>query len=153
MKRVRDGETEMAKTFTVKHRVEFRDTDAARIMHFSAFFTYMEETEHAFLRSIGLSVMNCEVEGVHISWPRVSVHCDYQKPLKFEQEFEVATRIKKLGGKSVTYGFVFSNQDAESVAQGEMTVVCCSMGEEGIRAVEIPAIIREKLGVYEDARE
>ena len=37
-------------------RVEFADTDAAGIAHFSAFFAWMEETEHEFLRSRGLSV-------------------------------------------------------------------------------------------------
>ena len=37
-------------------RVEFRDTDAAGIMHFSTYFTYMEEVEHEFLRSLGTSV-------------------------------------------------------------------------------------------------
>ncbi|MEL7264077.1 MAG: hypothetical protein AAFP69_04590, partial [Planctomycetota bacterium] len=42
--------------FSIQRRVEFRDTDAAGIVHFSAFFPFMETAEHAFLRSLGLSV-------------------------------------------------------------------------------------------------
>ena len=38
-------------TFRTTRRVEFRDTDAAGIVHFSAFFFYMESVEHEFLRS------------------------------------------------------------------------------------------------------
>ena len=38
-------------------RVEFRDTDAAGIMHFSTYFTYMEEAEHELFRRLGTTVM------------------------------------------------------------------------------------------------
>ncbi len=43
--------------FRTTRRVEFRDTDMAGIMHFSAFFTTLESVEHEFLRSLGLSVV------------------------------------------------------------------------------------------------
>ena len=39
--------------FEVTRRVEFYETDAAGIVHFSNFFRYMETAEHAFLRSLG----------------------------------------------------------------------------------------------------
>ena len=32
--------------------VEFADTDMAGIVHFSRYFRYVEEAEHAFLRSV-----------------------------------------------------------------------------------------------------
>ena len=46
----------MSQVFKTERRVEFRDTDAAGIVHFSVFFAYMEQAEHEFLRSLGLSV-------------------------------------------------------------------------------------------------
>ena len=42
--------------FKLNHDVEFANMDMAGIVHFANFFRYMEVTEHAFLRSIGLSV-------------------------------------------------------------------------------------------------
>ena len=87
-----DG-SKMKKPFITSHRVEFRDTDAAGIMHFSTFLTYMEESEHEFLRSLGLSVMPGEMDGIHVSWPRVSVNCEYKAPLHFEETFEVHVSI------------------------------------------------------------
>ena len=44
-------------SFRTTRRVEFRDTDMAGIMHFSAFFTVLESVEDEFLRSLGLSVV------------------------------------------------------------------------------------------------
>jgi acyl-CoA thioesterase FadM len=42
--------------FTWNRRVEFAETDAAGIVHFSSFFLYMEQAEHALFRSLGLSI-------------------------------------------------------------------------------------------------
>ena len=44
-------------SFSATRRVEFRDTDAAGIMHFASFFPLMESVEHEFLRHLGLSVL------------------------------------------------------------------------------------------------
>ena len=128
----------MSSNFVAKRRVEFRDTDAARIMHFSAYVTYMESAEHEFLRSLGLSVMPSEFNSSeHVSWPRVSVNCDYQKPIRFEDEFEIQVSISRLGGKSVTYEFHFQ-KDGEPIAKGNITAVCCRISEGKLDAIAIP---------------
>ena len=118
-----------AQIFSACRRVEFRDTDAAGIMHFSTFFTYMEQVEHEFLRSIGKSVMPAarqDHDGAedHVSWPRVAASCDYRAPLRFEDEFEVRLRIRRLGTKSIEFGFEFWHAD-RLCAEGSLTVVCC----------------------------
>src|SRR5260221_14772436 len=48
---------QMPYEFKHTRRVEFSDTDMAGIMHFSNFFRFMEATETAFMRSLGLSVV------------------------------------------------------------------------------------------------
>ena len=45
-----------ASNFVYRRRILFHETDLAGIVHFSNFFKYMEEAEHAFVRSIGLSI-------------------------------------------------------------------------------------------------
>ena len=42
--------------FKMTRLVEFAETDMAGIMHFANYFRYMEVVEHAFFRSLGLSV-------------------------------------------------------------------------------------------------
>ena len=113
----------MPAPFTTSRTVEFRDTDAAGIMHFSVFFTMMEEAEHELLRHLGLSVLTSDDQGP-ISWPRVSAHCEYRSAVKFEDVVDVEVRIARLGEKSVTYEFAFTCEGRD-VAQGTLTAVCC----------------------------
>ena len=135
--------------FTTTRRVQFRDTDAAGIMHFSTFFTYMEQAEHEMLRSLGLSVAMHEGE-ITYSWPRVSTTCDFKQSLKFEDVFDICVRVERLGGKSVTYGFDFLVGD-NVIACGKMTAVYCRF-EQGQppKSLEIPAELREKLATLAD---
>lgn len=134
----------MSQTFTYRRRVEFRDTDMAGIVHFSVFHTYMEEAEHAFLRSVGLGVV-CEVDGQKISFPRVNASCNYRRAIKFEQEVDIEVSIARIGGKSVTYSHRFQHE-GETVAEGAITAVCCQF-EHGTppRSCEIPSSFRERI--------
>jgi acyl-CoA thioester hydrolase len=113
----------MAAPFVTTRRVEFHDTDAAGIMHFSAFFVMMEQAEHELLRHVGLSVMMFDEQG-KISWPRVGARCDYRAAVKFEDVMQIEVWLSRLGSKSATYNFRFSHEGRD-VAEGEMTSVCC----------------------------
>lgn len=112
--------------FTTRRRVEFRDTDAAGIVHFSAFFFWMESVEHEMLRSAGVSVVDREPEGTDASWPRVSVSCDYLAAARFGDEVDVAVAVEAIGRSSVTYGFSFSRAGA-AIARGRVVAVRCRM--------------------------
>jgi len=130
--------------FTTTRRVEFADTDMAGIMHFTAYFRFMEEAEHELLRSQGLSVVTPE-DAAHISWPRVSAACDFLGPACFEDELTILVSVESLKSKSVTYRFeVF--HEARKLAEGRMTSVCCRITAGAPpQAIEIPPPIREKL--------
>jgi len=130
--------------FTTTRRIEFHQTDAAGIVHFSTFFLLMESAEHEFLRSLGLSVHMQDDEG-KLSWPRISAVCDFKRALKFEEETQIEVRVLRRGGSSVTYGFRFL-KDTRLMAEGKVTSVCCRMSPEGpLTAVPIPAWFAEKL--------
>ena len=75
----------MPAVFRTTRVVEFGDTDMAGIVHFANFFRFMEAAEHAFLRSLGLSVV-MEIDGGKYGLPRVSASCDYLKPARFGDE-------------------------------------------------------------------
>lgn len=134
-----------AKPFTIERRVEFRDTDAAGIVHFSAFFPMMEAAEHALLRHLGLSVMQELPDGSHLSWPRVAVQCDYQGAAKFEDVLSIAVRVESVGTKSVRYGFQLT-RGTDPIATGSITAVCCLWSSGGtLRSVPVPDDVRKLL--------
>jgi YbgC/YbaW family acyl-CoA thioester hydrolase len=131
--------------FTTTRRVEFGDTDMAGIMHFANFFRFMEAAETSYLRARGLTV-SWRADGVKWGFPRVSVSCDYQKPAQFEDVLTIAVTVERIGTKSVTYRFDFTNQNGEPLAVGRMTSVCCrAVGPDAMESVEIPAELRAKI--------
>jgi len=125
----------MPASFHTTRLVEFSDTDMAGIMHFSAYFRYMEAAEHELLRSIGLSVYS-EVEGAAVSFPRVAASCEYSSPVCCENVLDIDVTVERVGTKSVTYVFRFS-ESGRDVATGKMTSVCCRV-EHGKLPVSIP---------------
>ncbi|MFT5467178.1 MAG: acyl-CoA thioester hydrolase [Verrucomicrobiales bacterium] len=133
--------------------VEFPDTDAAGIMHFSNFFRFMEVAEHAFYRSLGFSVheFRPDPDGPKIGWPRVHASADFKLPLKFEDEARVELLIERIGRKSISYQFRVLKSDGENeqllAATGKFTVVCVQLDapDGRMRGLEIPAGVRAKI--------
>src|SRR5207244_3729873 len=125
-------------------RVEFVDTDMAGIVHFSNFFRWMESAEVEFLRSLDLSVA-FQDDGDKLGMPRVSASCDYLKPVRFQDLVEIAVTLRRLGTKSVTYGFDF-HKDGALIARGQVSSVCCRVRPgQGLEAVAIPPAVRTRL--------
>jgi acyl-CoA thioester hydrolase len=130
--------------FSITRRVTFAETDVAGVMHFSNYYRWMEEVEHAFFRSRGMSVIQ-DVDGATISWPRVMTSCEYFGPLRFEDEIDLAMTITDLTDKSMTYEVLFSKA-GQRLARGRTKAVCCELLPGGaFRSVAIPASVRAKL--------
>ena len=136
---------------TTRRRVEFRDTDAAGIVHFSAFFFWMESAEHELLRAAGLHVFDPLPDGGTASWPRVSASCDYKSAVRFGDEVEITVRVAELGRTSVTFAFRFEH-DGVLVAEGRVVAVRCLMhpGRKP-EPVAIPEDIVARLAPFRDA--
>lgn len=142
-------------TFSTERRVEFRDTDAAGIVHFSAFFPMMESAEHAMLRSLGISVLpDGSGHLPQVTWPRIAASCNYIAAAKFEDVLQIEVRVTKLGNSSVEYQFRFTRDD-RPIAEGTMAAVCCFLnreageGEKHLTKTTIPEPIRELLSRYQ----
>ena len=133
----------MPSEFSIKRRVNFSETDLAGIAHFSNYFRMMEEVEHAFFRSIGMSVV-MQHDGLHIGWPRVAASCDYFGPLRFEDELDLNLRVIRVGEKSFNYEVDFM-LGTQRIALGKITSVCCLLESTGMKSVPIPPALRQKL--------
>ncbi|MEQ8849696.1 thioesterase family protein [Botrimarina sp.] len=129
----------MPAPFAYRRLVQFADTDMAGIVHFSVFFRYMEEAEHALRRHIGMSIhdrFDPADDRSRIAFPRVSARCDYHSPARCEDELRIEVTVQKLGKSSVTYGFHIFRDEAE-LAVGEMTSVCCCF-RDGVKPRPTP---------------
>ena len=127
--------------FRYSRRVQFSETDLAGIAHFSAFFRFMEEAEHALWRAAGLSIGAAEITG---GWPRVAASFEYKRPLRFEDEFEVTVSIAELTRRSIRYGFTITAAGS-LVGTGSMTAVCTTKDKGKLRAIDLPADVIGRL--------
>jgi acyl-CoA thioester hydrolase len=139
-----DGLLSKTSEFRLKRRVQFYETDAAGIVHFSCYLRYLEEAEHGLWRAAGLSIAPRESE---YAWPRVAVACDYRSSLRFEDEFEAHIRVAAMTDKSIRYSCVLSLGDVE-IATLTMAIACVAKATG--RAASLPPAVRERLEVSAD---
>ena len=131
----------MATEFVYKRRVQFAETDLAGIVHFSWYFRYMEEAEHAMWRSLGMSIV---APGHEVGFPRVAATCDYMAPLRFEDEVDVQIIIEALNRRTIKYRCTLV-RGTTTVATGSMTTACVDKRPgEPLRAIEVPAEIADR---------
>ena len=134
----------MAACYKTTRRVEFIDTDAAGIMHFSHFFVLMEQAEHEWLRQLGTSVVVNGHDGT-VSWPRVHASCDFHATVKFEDVIEIELTVQRLGETSVTYAAKFTHK-GRHIADGTLTAVCCRLSANDTpQPIPIPEHLARKL--------
>ena len=138
----------MDTNFTYKRRVEFSETDAAGILHFANFFRYMEEAEHAWWRSIGLSVHNKTGDEI-ISFPRVDAGCKFEAPLRFEDEVEINVTVINKTKKTIRFSFDIILGE-KKIANGIIVVVCVRIDASGMNSIEIPESISKKIEIKKE---
>jgi len=139
----------MAYQFKIRRLVEFSDTDMAGIVHHAVYYRYMESAEHAFFRSLGLSVAPPQTPA-SVGWPRVHTEADFSAPLRFEDEVEIRLLVAEKKSKALTYAFRLRKLNAPQpveVARGAITVVCVRMVKGRMKATNIPKAIAAKIQV------
>ena len=130
--------------YRLRRRVQFYETDAAGIVHFSWFFRYMEEAEHALWRETGLSIAPPDAE---IGWPRVAASFDFHRALRFEDEFDVWLRVAEMTRKTIRYTCLLARGDTK-IASGTLTIACVRRRpNEPWKAIEIPPEIAARFQV------
>jgi YbgC/YbaW family acyl-CoA thioester hydrolase len=102
--------------------VNFAETDAAGFVHFTRVLAWVEEAERAWFEALGVPQYSEGADGSRRGFPKVSVHCDYRRPLRFGDRVEVQLRPRNLGDTSMTYTFEI-RREGEMAAEGAVTIV------------------------------
>jgi YbgC/YbaW family acyl-CoA thioester hydrolase len=128
--------------FRYARRVQFAETDLAGLVHFTHFFRYMEEAEHALWRAAGMSIAKA---GEAAGWPRLAAAFDFKAPLRFEDEFEVLVRIADVSRRTLQYEFTLMQGDV-LIGRGTITTGLVSKGSgEPLKLLELPQDVVDRL--------
>lgn len=118
-------------------RVRYGESDQMGVAHHGAFIAWLEEARIEWLRQRGLSYRELEAQGTLM--PVVELHLRYRRPLRFDDEVELATEAIPVGPSRVTFRTRLL-QEGELYAEGEVTVA--AVGRDG-RPRRLPPIIAE----------
>ena len=124
-------------TYIHRRRVEFADTDAAGVAHFSRLLAMVEEAEHGFFRERGIPILTKDS-----AWPVVRVEVNFAGACRFGDEIEMRLSDFQPGKTSLAYGFE-AVVEGRKVFSGKMTK--CHISPESMRPAEIPG---EVLGQF-----
>jgi YbgC/YbaW family acyl-CoA thioester hydrolase len=127
-------------------RVQFSEVDSAHIVHFSQYFRYMEEAEHAMWRATGTSI--APHGNTTSGYARIAASFEYHAPLRFEDEFEVVIRVERMTTRTMSYRALVMKGELR-IATGVMTVVNVT-GEPGqpLRSIPLPDDVLSRFAVH-----
>lgn len=127
--------------FIYRRRVQFAETDLAGLVHFTHFFRYMEEAEHALWRAAGMSIARA---GETTGWPRLGAAFEFRAPLRFEDEFDVAVRIANVTSRTIQYDFRLT-RDGTLIGSGTITTAYVDKSGPSLKALELPEHVAARL--------
>lgn len=120
---------------TERMRVNWVDTDASGLIHYTAALRYFEVPEHALMREL--------LAERAFLLPRVHVEADYEAPLRYPDEFDCTARVVGVGRSSIRWEYQIVRADGVLAIRGR--IVAVAVGEDG-QKMEIPAEVRARLG-------
>jgi YbgC/YbaW family acyl-CoA thioester hydrolase len=101
----------------IRRRVEWMDTDAAGIYHWSTVIRFAEAAEIELHTALGIA------EITFGATPRVKAGFDFRRPLRFNDRATIDFSVQEVGRTSVRYRVVLSDDEERPVAEGEVTTV------------------------------
>jgi acyl-CoA thioesterase FadM len=121
---------------TISRRIEWIDTDAAGIYHWTTAMRLAEAAGAELHTQLGIAAATFGCT------PRVHVRFDFHRSLKFNDLVDVTIRVLKVGRSSVVQLFVLEH-DGEICAEGE--IVVCYINRFSGRSAPWPDPVREAL--------
>jgi acyl-CoA thioester hydrolase len=128
----------------LRRRIEWIDTDAAGIYHWTTAFRLAEAAEAALHTALGIADVTFGAS------PRLAVSASFARPLRFNDPVDVELAVAAIGRTSLDYRLAITLEDAP-VAEGSLKV--CFIDRSTGRAAPWPHDVRERLtaGGLQDA--
>ena len=127
-------------THVEKMRVNWVDTDASGLIHYTSALRYFEVAEHALLRKLFGPEGGPTERGFLM--PRVHVEADYKAPLRYPEPFECEARVADVGRSALTFAYEARRNDGVVCLVGR--IVAVAVGANG-KPTPFPDAFRETL--------
>jgi acyl-CoA thioester hydrolase len=123
-------------------RVYFEDTDFAQVVYHASYVRWCERGRSDFLRLLGTDARRL-IDGTDSHEPAAFVvrrmNMDFMRPGKMDDVLQVETRVRELGGASVTLDQTVT-RDGARLFEATVTLVLVSVSGKPLR---LSAVVRE----------
>ena len=120
----------------LRRRIEWMDTDAAGIYHWTTVFRLAEAAEAALHTALGIA------DFTFGATPRVAVDAEFERPLRFNDQVDVELIVESVGRSSVRYAFSITGPEGLAM-RGHVTSVL--IDRTSLRAMPWPEDVQKKL--------
>ena len=135
--------------FAVTHRVTWGDCDPAGIIYTPRVLDFAMETLDAWnSRVLGVSWLKLNRE-LALGAPTVRAEIDFLAPPEPDQEVVTELRVKRLGGKSVTYRV--TGHDGAGRSFFATRLVSCYIARPAFTSTPVPEVFRRRILAYQAA--
>jgi acyl-CoA thioesterase FadM len=121
----------------LRRRIEWMDTDAAGIYHWTTAFRLAEAAEAAMHTALGIA------DFTFGATPRVAVSASFAQALRFNELVDVELAVAAIGRTSVEYRLTITANGAPAV---DGSLKACLIDRKTGRATPWPDEIRDALG-------
>ena len=142
-------------SFEHRVRVRYGETDQMGVVYHAEYLAWMDEGRTRFLEELGYPYPEVEREGFALAVRRCDLR--YRAPARFGDVVAVRTRVLRVRGASVTFGYEILRAEPPAassatparvepalLATGSVELACTSLRGER-RPVELPEGIRRAL--------
>ncbi len=121
-------------------RVRYSEIDGQRVAYNAHYLTWFDTAIFEFYRALGYEQTR-EAHELLEDWHVVRALVEYRAPLVYDQQFEVAVRVARMGRTSLTYALaIFPLGENTLLTTGEIVQVYTN--QRNHRPVAIPEHVR-----------
>jgi acyl-CoA thioester hydrolase len=101
-------------------RVRYAETDKMGVVYYANYFVWFEVARADLLRSRGWSYREMEHDGV--SLPVIDAHCEYHRPVRYDDELEVRAEGRLLSKVRMEFSYQVVRREDQVLAASGRTV-------------------------------
>jgi acyl-CoA thioester hydrolase len=102
-------------------RVRYSETDQMGVVYHGSYVPYFEIGRVEWLRNRGISYKELEESGIAL--PIVSMHLNYKKPARYDDQLIVTTKLKSQTGVKIEFDCQIHNEENELLTTAHFILV------------------------------
>ena len=123
----------MIKTFDLKQRIYWEDTDAGGVVYYANYLNFMERCRSEWLRALGVDQQRLRQQR-QLQFAVANAMVDFLRPAVLNDEIIVTAELVRLGGATISFKQTVMRDDLQLI-DATIRVACLDSGTLKPRAI------------------